>query len=637
MNVPRSIGASKRGQPSRYSSNVVDTRNASHINYPNIQIKEHKTDYHQGTQDYRTNDYELQHQTPTRTQETDPFIYPSAWQATTQGDGPRIELTSSLVELSISCEDLPNADLVTKSDPQVFVYRLDPASKGTLCEIGRTEMIADNLNPKFAKKIIMQYQFEQIQYLRFEVLDIDLIGGHDFLGRCDTTLAEIITSRGSTFKRPLKDGPRKKPGYLIIDVEELTACKQVVSFSISASDLPPSFCGLLSPSASVHIYRANENGSFTIVHRAPRIPRACNPKFKPFQQKLLTLCNGDCDRTIRIEIIDERFGMDRLLGFFETTVNSLKRSSRFEPDKQHVYDLITESSSSIYRTNKKRKVTQSKAILTDFKLMTQATFLDYIRAGAEIHFVIAIDFTASNGDPTLMESLHHIDPQNRSLNPYEASLLAVGNILKPYDTKNMFAGFGFGAKLSGPNKPPSHLFPLNGNSQHPYVSSIDELLHTYRRKLSEVCLSGPTNFAPCIQHCDTISRQFDDGNHYFVLLIVTDGIISDMGQTKRAIVEASKSPLSIIICGVGDAEFTAMNELDSDDQLLIADGKAAERDIVQFVPMNQYLPRNHGAIKSPQVLQLLAEEVLREVPDQLTSYMVSHNYHSDLTYINDDD
>lgn len=566
-----------------------------------------------------------------------PLIYPSAWQMTDDNNGPRIESTSTLVELSISCENLPNADLITKSDPQVIVYQLNRSKKGEKCEIGRTEMISDDLNPKFARKITMQYHFEQIQYLRFEVIDIDPTG-HDFLGSCDTTLAEIVTSRGSTFKRPLVDGPRKKPGYLIVDVEELTACKQVVSFSAMAVDLPPTFCGLFSPSASIHIYRSNENGKFTIVHRTPSVNRTSNPKFKPIQQKLLSLCNGDKDRTIKFEIIDERFGMNLLLGSFETTINSLKRTSRFEPEKQHVFDLMTESSSSIYKTNKKRKLTHSKAILTDFKLMSQATFLDYIRAGAEIHFVVAIDFTGSNGDPAYPDSLHYLDPQGRILNPYEASLLAVGNILKPYDTKNMFAGFGFGARLSGPNKPPSHLFPLNGNSHHPYVGSIDELLHVYRQKLQNVCLSGPTNFAPCIQHCNTISRQFDDGDHYFVLLIVTDGIISDMEQTKRAIVEASKSPLSIIICGVGDAEFTSMQELDCDDSLLRAgNGQVAERDIVQFVPMNQYLPANHGVIRSPQVLQLLAEEVLREVPDQLTSYMVSRNFHSDLTYNKDDD
>ena len=42
---------------------------------------------------------------------------------------------------------------------------------------------------------------------------------------------------------------------------------------------------------------------------------------------------------------------------------------------------------------------------------------------------------------------------------------------------------------------------------------------------------------------------------YFVLLMITDGIITDMEATKNAIVRASSLPLSIIIVGVGDADF----------------------------------------------------------------------------------
>jgi hypothetical protein len=43
-----------------------------------------------------------------------------------------------------------------------------------------------------------------------------------------------------------------------------------------------------------------------------------------------------------------------------------------------------------------------------------------------------------------------------------------------------------------------------------------------------------------------------------ILLILTDGIITDLEQTKEAIVAASKLPLSIIIIGVGEADFSAM-------------------------------------------------------------------------------
>ncbi len=43
---------------------------------------------------------------------------------------------------------------------------------------------------------------------------------------------------------------------------------------------------------------------------------------------------------------------------------------------------------------------------------------------------------------------------------------------------------------------------------------------------------------------------------------MTDGEIHDMDATKDSIVAASLLPLSIIIVGVGNADFTNMNILD---------------------------------------------------------------------------
>lgn len=76
---------------------------------------------------------------------------------------------------------------------------------------------------------------------------------------------------------------------------------------------------------------------------------------------------------------------------------------------------------------------------------------------------------------------------------------------------------------------------------------------------------------------------------YYVLLIITDGVITDMDLTRTAIVEASRLPMSIIIVGVGGADFSAMEFLDSDDKLLTSPrGDVASRDIVQFVPFRDF-------------------------------------------------
>ena len=69
---------------------------------------------------------------------------------------------------------------------------------------------------------------------------------------------------------------------------------------------------------------------------------------------------------------------------------------------------------------------------------------------------------------------------------------------------------------------------------------------------------------------------------YHLLLILTDGIITDIQATIDQIVRGSSLPLSIVIIGVGGANFSQMNHLDSDDKPLYSRAykKNSERDIV---------------------------------------------------------
>jgi len=49
-----------------------------------------------------------------------------------------------------------------------------------------------------------------------------------------------------------------------------------------------------------------------------------------------------------------------------------------------------------------------------------------------MNFTVAIDFTASNGDPRSPQSLHHID--HHQMNMYARALHSVGEIIQDYDS-----------------------------------------------------------------------------------------------------------------------------------------------------------------------------------------------------------
>ena len=48
-------------------------------------------------------------------------------------------------------------------------------------------------------------------------------------------------------------------------------------------------------------------------------------------------------------------------------------------------------------------------------------------------------------------------------------------------------------------------------------------------------------------------------NKYYIILILTDGLINDMEATTDEIVRASSLPISMIIVGVGNEDFSSMD------------------------------------------------------------------------------
>ena len=133
------------------------------------------------------------------------------------------------------------------------------------------------------------------------------------------------------------------------------------------------------------------------------------------------------------------------------------------------------------------------------------------------------------------------------------------------------------------------------------------MFNLYKTALSGTSLSGPTYFSQVLRIVLEYMKATLNLQMYHILLIITDGAIHDMPQTKDLIVECSLFPLSIIIVGVGNADFSNMVELDGDEVALRnSKGQVAARDIVQFVKFADFA---HADIS------LLAEEVLREVPD----------------------
>lgn len=146
---------------------------------------------------------------------------------------------------------------------------------------------------------------------------------------------------------------------------------------------------------------------------------------------------------------------------------------------------------------------------------------------------VAIDFTASNGDPTQPESLHAQKPGEETFqNDYEKVMDNVGTILESYAYNKQFLAYGFGGIPKGETKV-NNCFNLSG-TKDPKLDGLSTLMKTYKDKLGEIQLYGPTFFADIVKKvykCAKETEKIKDLDIYHVLLVLTDGGIHDMRQT----------------------------------------------------------------------------------------------------------
>ncbi len=131
------------------------------------------------------------------------------------------------VEVHVSCKDLADMDVTSKSDPLAVLFQKDSAKK-TWEILGRTEMIMNNLNPVFVQPIVVKYRFEERQRMRIDLYDIDDMknlanfASQDFIGSAEFVLSEAIHAPNHIWKAELHHPTRKKNGTVILRLEELS-------------------------------------------------------------------------------------------------------------------------------------------------------------------------------------------------------------------------------------------------------------------------------------------------------------------------------------------------------------------------------------------------------------------------------
>ncbi|KAL6329570.1 hypothetical protein AAG906_022147 [Vitis piasezkii] len=495
------------------------------------------------------------------------------------------------LELSLSGSNLRDRDIISKSDPMVVAYT--KKRDGTLEELGRTEVIMNSLDPAWIEKITVAYHFEIVQPLIFHVYDVDTkyynlpvktlkLNDQEFLGEGSCVLSEIVTKQGQSLTLDLhnRNGNR-----------ETVASRNAIEVIFHCSHLDNK--DLFSKSDPfLRISRIVENGGSVPICKTEVVDNNLNPIWRPLCLTMQQFVSKD--NPLVIECFDfNTSGNHVLIGKLQKSVADLEKLHKQKTGASFILPLLLSM------------VLKGQLFVDQFCEKQLYSFIDYVSSGFEFNFMVAVDFTASNGNPRNPDSLHYIDPSGR-FNAYQQAILEVGEVIQFYDSDRRFPAWGFGE---------GQLMVL-----YHIVEGVQGIMAAYASALNHVALAGPTLFGQVINNAAEIARQSLSYNGRIIFCFAYHNVVTDLQETKDALVRASDLPLSILIVGVEEQilnrwRCTLILDADNGCRLESSTGRVATRDIVQFVPMREVRGGQTSVVQA----------LLEELPGQFLTYMRSRD------------
>ncbi|XP_077982927.1 copine-8-like [Glandiceps talaboti] len=498
----------------------------------------------------------------------------------------------SEVELRLSARNLQDKDLFSDSDPFCVVY-LKELCNNDFVEIGRTETVSKNLSPDFIKTFKLDYFEEEEQEIKFEVYDADSssekLSKHDYLGEVYCTLKNIVARRRLEIPIDFKGHTKRDRGTLIICVEDVGDCLDLVTLQFRANSLDKmDLFGKSDPFLTFH--RINRDKSLTMVHRTEVIKKNLNPIWKSFTVPMKSLCCNDRNRKIIVNCWDwNKTGSDDYIGECEFTLNELTESQVGATDiPGSTYKFID-----LFKKDKDKKY-ENSGFLSPMICLIEKRYspMDFIRNGSRIHFLIAINPSAFNNNENLCFEI----------------LTSLRHYTEYYDPSRTF-------RIVGPEAE-----DLKKESPDCCCTGIEEVLKAYREDTQSKSTNDPFDLSGIMKNVKQIITDQTDKDSYFVVLILTDNCdVNSLAAARDAILQVENLPISTVLVNVGTCDSSVQKEMAS-----LENGKSSGeevKDVVHCVQVNKFIDQDGHVTSQTR----LAREVFRQFPDDFMTWVSRNN------------
>lgn len=305
-------------------------------------------------------------------------------------------------------------------------------------EIGKTEVVRGT-DPKFRQSLIVEFDEQDDDILRFELVN-------KLKEEESRRYVEIECSRvqqlAETIDSKLEESLIGSTGESIVlsaasDID--SKLKAILQFRATGITKKDNVFG--KTQTLFTISRIHEEVK-TVLYTSEAISSQ-EPEWIAAEIKMTQLLNGSTrDCPLKIDIYNTtQFGGNNFCGGVTASWNQLskRKNARFE--------ILTEANT-------------SAGILVVLQARTEldTSFIDYVAAGLEFHYTLAVDMSSSNGSGD--SSLHYRMPAKR--NQYQQSISAICKVLGEFEHVTYMPMYGFGARPDENADNISQCFPLNG-------------------------------------------------------------------------------------------------------------------------------------------------------------------------------
>lgn len=435
--------------------------------------------------------------------------------------------------LSVWAEDLPNASAFGSPDPfaVVTVLSAEPGVKPTL--LGQTEVISDTHSPDWTKSFYIEdFELGKQMNMAISIYDSNQRQSHP-MGSTLFEVGTVLGKPGSIMAKELKGG-----GIIVVHVEEASESGSL-DFQIRGVKFKSTEgVGMFNRSDPFFEFQRLRTSArdgarvWDCVFRSDHIKNNLSPVWNQGSIELDVLCNGKTAQPFRLVAYDyETNGKHVFMGDVKLSVDQMIHAAtegavgppeRVNMDK--AFALKNSADQDVGRivvalariTGASPKMQYQEAVEAELDVAVEGadiavaspgeeleveayeisvgepTFVNYVSGGCQLRTVVAIDSTASNGDPRQATSLHHFRTDGR--NEYEDAIFSLCSVLSKFDSDHRYPVYGFGAKRSGAL---SHCFPIGPTKE---VDGADGILKVYREAFrSGIIMSSPKDFSEVIK------------------------------------------------------------------------------------------------------------------------------------------